>query len=289
MQARVSVDNPRFRSPEAAVGTSSETSPLPGALRRVGVPRAAARVMAACASAAELCPELSLEDGLARATFERIGGNASHFERTELRGSAFRACVVDGLVRDFFARSPGATAVGLWSLLSTRAHRLAEFPWIDVDSPAVAELRRCVLPARPGWQQVSACLCHPTWLESVCERASRQLLFVLDEAVLPLPSTALSQVLDEISRRAPSSCELLLAFDGTTPVRPASPLCRGSALELVTHDAAGAEVLARYPRLRFVDSDGYPGDLGTSVAGVNAVATLHGGVGAPALAHLRLI
>jgi hypothetical protein len=49
------------------------------------------------------------------------------------------------------------------------------------------------------------------------------------------------------------------------------------------------EDIARYPRVRFVDRDAYGGNLGESLAGVNAAATLQTGLGAPAIAHLRVV
>lgn len=96
-------------------------------------------------------------------------------------------------------------------------------------------------------------------------------------------------LLDALSRRARAGSELLIAFDAQTPLRPSLPLRRGAALELVLRDGAGQDGIVRYPRLRFVADDLYPKDLATSVAGVNAVARLHHGIGTPALAHLKLV
>lgn len=257
-------------------------------LRQVGLPRAAARVMAACATAAELCPDLPLGDGLASSAFERLGGNPAHFDAVELRCTAFRAFVVDCLAREFFERTPGGLGVGIWSLLSTRAHRLLEFPWVDVDAPDVARLRQFVLPPRRGWLQLGACLCTPSWLEAIGASRKRKLLLVLDESVLPIAGAALTRFLDQVSTWAPTGSELVLAFDAHSPLRPASPSRGGAALEVVTREG-GAEQVARYPRLRFVDGERYPPEVASSVAGVNALATLGEGRAAPGLAHLRLV
>ena len=94
--------------------------------------------------------------------------------------------------------------------------------------------------------------------------------------------------LDDVSRTVVSGSELVIAFDAHTPLRPAFPLRRSSTLEVLLRKPDGEEI-ARYPRLRFVDGDSYAGDLGESVAGVNAVATLQAGLAAPAIAHLRVI
>ena len=257
-------------------------------LRQIGVPRAAARVLAACAGASELCPELPLRDGLARPAFERLGGNIGHFDESELRCAAFRTFVIDRLARDFFTRTSGALGVAVWPILGTRGHRLHDVPWVDIDSPEVAELRRFVLPERPGRLQLGMCLCRPAWLDLLCGKARRQLLLVLDESVLPVAADSFMRFLDDVSRTVASGSELIVAFDAHTPLRPAFPLRRGSPLEVVVRRPEGEEI-ARYPRLRFVDGDAYAGDLGQSVAGVNAVATLHAGLGAPAIAHLRVV
>lgn len=258
-------------------------------LRQVGVPRAAACVLAACAGAAELCPDLPLGDALSRAAFERLGGSLGQFDESELRGAAFRAFTIDGLARDFFARTQGGLGVGLWPTLGARAHRLGHMPWVDVDTPQLAELRRFVLPARRGWLQLGTCLCHASWIELVCRNPRRKALFVLDESVLPIAPESLTRCLDDISRRAPSGSELIVAFDAAVPLRRCSLLRPDSPLEVVLCGEARGGTLARYPRLRFVDEGEYRGDFGNYLCGVNAIATLRGGVGAPAIAHLRVL
>lgn len=257
-------------------------------MRQVGVPRSAACVLAACAGAAELCPDLPLDDRLSRLAFERLGGSLGQFSETELRGAAFRAVTVDALARDFFARTAGGLGVGIWPTLGARAHRLDQVPWVDIDTPQMAELRRFVLPPRRGWLQLGTCLCHSGWIDLVCRNGWRRALFVLDESVLPITAGSLTRCLDDISRGAPAGSELIVAFDAAVPLRSCTPLRSRSALEVVLRSEQDGDALARYPRLRFVDPDEYRGDFGNYLCGVNAVATLRGGVGAPGLAHLRV-
>ena len=107
--------------------------------------------------------------------------------------------------------------------------------------------------------------------------------------MLPVATERLARCLDAVSRSEPSGSELIVAFEAGTPLRPSSPLRRGSALELVMGGRGPEGTLARYPRLRLVDIDAYAGDVASYLTGVNALATLHRGVGAPALAHLRLL
>lgn len=198
--------------------------------------------------------------------------------------------MVDWLVQHFYARvGPRAVGVGLWSILGTRSHRIGSMPWIDVDAPEVAAFRRELLPERLGWLQIGTCLCNGSWLTAVCGHARRKLLFVLDESILPLRQDALTQFLDDVSRQAQAGSELILAFDAHTPLRPARPLQRSSALELAIPDSSGASTLIRYPRLRFVDEDSYPERTRTSFAGLNAVSRSRHGIDMPALAHLQVV
>lgn len=150
-------------------------------------------------------------------------------------------------------------------------------------------MRLQYLPQREGLVQVGACLCNPNWVDAVSGKAGRRLLLVIDESVLPLPSDTLMNWLDAISARVSSGSELLVAYDAEAPIRPLTALTRGSAVELVVRAADGTCELARYPRLRFVEDELYPEELRTSLAGVNAIAAIHRGIGAPALAHLRVV
>jgi len=252
--------------------TTIESLASAGSLHQIGVPRAAACVLAACAGAADLCPDLPLRDALAGVAFERLGGDLGQFSQTELRSAARRAFQIDELARGFFERTPGGLGVGIWPTLGTRAHRLPNVPWVDFDAPRMADLRRFMLPPRRGWLQLGACACRPHWIDLVCGNPRRRALFVLDESVLPILGDALMRCLDNISRAAPRGSELIVAFDQHVPLRPCAPPRAGSALEVVIRGERGGELLARYPRLRFVASDGHERS-----------------VGAPALAHLRVI
>lgn len=258
-------------------------------LRQMPLPRAAARVLAACARGRSLFVDLPFEDELAEQLAASLGLDLSLFSPEELRPTAFRALVIDRLARHFFERAPDALGVGVCSLLGTRGHRLSAARWVDVDVPEVAGLRRQLLPERPRWVQVGTCMCSAAWVDAVSSRGARQLLIVVDESVLPLPGEALMAWLDAICARVSAGSELLISHDAAAPLRAIPPLGTASASELLIRGDDGTCHVARYPRLRFVDDELYPSDLRTAVAGVNAIASLHRGIGAPALAHLRLV
>lgn len=272
-----------------ATDTPQVPSPALSGLSQLALPRAAVRTLAAAATSAELCPELGLHDPAAARLFTELGGNRSAFGTGELRCAAFRTQVVDQLTENFFERNPRALGVGLWPLLGTRSHRFGSQLWVDVDAPPVADLRRRFLPSRPGWLQQASCLCNAAWVDGLGGGPSRRRLFVMDESVLPLNAEVMMRVLDAISRGGGVGSELIVAFDAHAPLRQVQPFQRKSALELVFASATGAEQLVRYPRLRVVAPDGYGEQLRTSVEGVNAVARLQRGIGAPAFMHLQLV
>jgi O-methyltransferase involved in polyketide biosynthesis len=258
-------------------------------VQQMPLPRAAARVLAACATSRSLFVDLPFHDALAERFAASLGLDFGLFSAEELRATAFRSLVIDRLARFFFERAPDALGVGVCSLLGTRGHRLDGVRWVDVDVPEVAGLRTQLLPERARWVQVGTCMCSAAWVDAVSSRGKRQLLIVLDESVLPLPGETLMGWLDAICERVSPGSELVITHDAAAPLRAVPPLGNASAAELLVRGADGGYQLARYPRLRFVDDELYPGDLRTAVAGVNAIASLHRGIGAPALAHLRLV
>lgn len=260
-------------------------------LSQLALPRSAVRSLAATAQSRELCPELGLDDAHACELFAELGGACTMFSQGELRCAAFRTLVVDQIASDALARKPDAIGVGIWPLLGTRGHRLSAARWIDVDAPPVAELRARFLPSRPGWTQQASCLCSAAWLDPVCAGPEPRRLFVMDESVLPLNGEVMMRVLDAISRRGSAGSEAIIAFDANAPLRPlcSHPQQQRPALELSLRDADGNPQLVRYPRLRVIGAETYPESLRTSVEGINAVARIQGGVGAPAFMHLELV
>lgn len=129
---------------------------------QLSLPRSAVRLLAACATSRELCPELELFDPAAARLFEELGGNRQAFSNGELRCAAFRVAVTDQLVQNFFERQPDALAVGLWPVLGTRSQRLNGTSWLDIDAPPVAQLRRRFLPEQPRLRSSRrACVARP--------------------------------------------------------------------------------------------------------------------------------
>lgn len=247
---------------------------------QLALPRAAVRLLAACAASDRLCPELGLGDETASALFAQLGGSLDSFGRGELRCAAFRAALTDRVARDFFQRHPSGIGVALWPILGTRAHRLGG-RWLELDAPPVAALRERYLPARAGRAQSSSCLCQAAQVGASTGGPGPR-LFVLDESVLPLCAGMMERALDSLCAHAPSGSELLITFDAASWLQPAPGRSQAAlALELVASDH-----VARYPRLRFVDAASYDRDLRESLQGLSAASVLSRGT--PGLAHVRV-
>lgn len=256
----------------------------PASLQALGVPMAAARVLAACACAEQLAAT-PLRDALARRVFEHLGGRLEHFDAVELGRAAFRTMVVDYLVRDYFDRAPDGLGVGVWPVLGTRAHRLTEPQWVDVDAPAVAALRRMLLPERPGWLQLGSCPANVQWLDAVCGKSNRPLLLVLDEGALPLSAGSLARFLEAASCRLPAGSELIVAHEVGMVKIPASGPPR-APVELLLRSPRGVGEVALYPRLRWQSPDTSPEPLRRFL---DAVSLPSGSDHAPGIAHWIVI
>jgi O-methyltransferase involved in polyketide biosynthesis len=253
---------------------------------QLSLPRAAVRLLAACASSRALCPELGVDDAAATRFFAQLGGERSAFTNGELRCAAFRVAVLDQLVEEFFERHPKALAVGLWPVLGTRSQRLKHARWLDVDAAPIAQLRQRFLPEQPRHRQVGSCLCQGAELAA---KSTEPRLIVMDESVLPLSAEVMMRVLDAVSRHAAPGTELVLAHQASARLRPCRPERAHSALELQLPAAAGEHALARYPRLRMVGHDTYSEGLSGSLDALNVVSDLQGGVNAPGLVHVALV
>jgi len=113
-----------------------------------------------------------LGDTLAAETVERIDHDFGRtgITRRSAASVAFRARFLDGWAAEFLTAHPGAVVLHLGCGLDTRGHRLNPPPgitWYDVDYPEVAELRRRLLPERPGHTTIGSSVTDPAWLEQV--------------------------------------------------------------------------------------------------------------------------
>ncbi|MDA0565692.1 class I SAM-dependent methyltransferase [Streptomonospora sp. S1-112] len=99
-------------------------------------------------------PAPYLGDPMPAAVLERLGTDPARLGVGSVvsLATALRSAMLDRAVRAFLSAHPDAVVVELGAGLETRRHRLrpgAGVDWYDVDLPAVAKLRRALLPPEP--------------------------------------------------------------------------------------------------------------------------------------------
>jgi O-methyltransferase involved in polyketide biosynthesis len=142
--------------------------------------------LAARVLARRLFPNHGFADPAAEAIAARLACDLTPFEadRDMLRGLIERSLVLDQLLRDFLNHHPEAQVLSLGSGLSTQFERLdnGQLQWVDVDLPAVAELRRTLFPPHPRRRLVSASVAEAGWTSSLGDL--RGPTFVVAEGLL---------------------------------------------------------------------------------------------------------
>lgn len=132
-------------------------------------------------------------------------------------GVALRARQLDDWTAEFLATHDDATVLHLACGLDTRVHRLApsaRVRWVDVDFPAVLELRERVLPTPPGdYRTIGASVADDGWLDQV--PADRPTAVVFEGLSMYLHEADGRRLVERVTRRFPSG---QLIFDCTGSV-----------------------------------------------------------------------
>ncbi len=174
-----------------------------------------------------LAADLATEVGATRT------GSAS--KRLDDIATLLRGVVFDHWVRAFLDAHPGGTVVELGAGLNTRAERLAgtadgrvDANWVDVDLPAVAELRRELLPSTEG-RLVAGSVLDEDWLDVVRELPAPYLL--VSEVVLTLlPEQGVQRIVFTAGSMLPGATLLTDTVGRTTAshLERSEPLSSGS-------------------------------------------------------------
>lgn len=131
-----------------------------------------------------------LSDPFAADIASVLGAGGAPSNRFDDVATVLRGAVFDHWVREFLDAHPGGTVVELGAGLNTRAERLSggrdgrvDANWVDVDLPAVAELRRELLPGTEG-RLVAGSVLDEDWLDVARGLPAPHLL--VSESVLTL-------------------------------------------------------------------------------------------------------
>jgi len=125
-----------------------------------------------------------------------------------LQGVCLRARVIDEIAQEFLARHPTGTIIELGCGLDSRFERVdnGQVQWIDLDQPAVIELRRAFFVETPRRRFLSGSAFEATWIGEVRAISSGPWLILSEGSTIYAPLEANKDLLRLLSDRLPG-CE----------------------------------------------------------------------------------
>lgn len=252
----------------------------------VGAMRHGLASLLGCARSRARFPDLGFADRDAEELVARIGLHEGLFGDDELRPLVLVAMTLDVALEHRLSQRRGQTVVHLGGGLSTRPLRLRGLAsrWIDVDEPAVAEMKRELFGERPGYRSVACDLGDTRWVDALAEGSPGRLLLVSESGLLEASPGDFHAVLDAVAHRLPRGTELLFAHDRRHPIRPAE---QGPSLLVDRPSGQGERLHIGYPRLRHVPRASHDEDVWMALEGIASLHDLHGGR-LPAITHVAL-
>jgi|GEM_PF-3539308 len=242
--------------------------------------------LVARAVARDRFPWLGFSDPAAEVMVEALDVDVTADEHV-LRRSLVTTILVDSIVRDFFGRHPDGLALAVWGGLCTRFWRIdnGRLRWIDVDAPAIAQFKAPLQPSCERHVVASSCSFEcQGWLACLREARDVPTMIVAQGLRRRVGPTELDRFFVGAAEHLARGVEIVIDYDASAPLRPASLRSGGACLELPLPDGS----VARYPRHRFVDDRTYPAELAHALSGLNGISRLFRGRGMPSLAHLHL-
>ncbi len=240
------------------------------------------------ARAADMFPELGDFDPRAQQMLAELAIDETTLDPRCVRAAVVRTLVIDGLVRDFFARHPDGLAIGLYAGLCTRFFRVDNraLRWVDVDPSDVAAFKVAQgWPSERHWVASACSLTCTCWMDLLSAAPDVPTLLVSENGLRHLPRRDVDLFLTRVSARMPRGTELVVACDRALPLRVSRTDARRARLELAIDGA-----VARYTRLAVVAPEEYPEPLERQVGALNDVSR-HFGVATsmPSVTHARFV
>ena len=124
---------------------------------------------------------------------------------------AIRTQILDEATSSFIRRQPQARIVNLGAGFCTRGVRLGStsLDWIDLDVPALIDLKRQLLPEQPGYRYLARSILDLYWIAEISSAPERPTLFIAEGILQYLPRADVEHLIRELSRRF-SGTEMLL-------------------------------------------------------------------------------
>ena len=182
--------------------------------------------LAARARSRDFCPELAFSDPGAAQLLARLGADVGRFhaDAASMRGCCVRAHWLDRQSLAFAGNRQAALYVNLGAGLDTTRERLsgalpADTLWVDVDLPAVVELKRRHMAESSRYRFLAADVVEDRWLtqlpahdgRAVVVRAEGLLMYLAPEQLAGL----LFRLAEHFQRRAAGT---VLLFDWICPL-----------------------------------------------------------------------
>lgn len=120
---------------------------------------------------------------------------------------AVRAYHYDRLVSRHIASHPQAVVVELGAGLSTRYQRIGSnaYRWLDLDLPAVTDLRRQLDAETERHQFISKSVLDFSWLDAVPEVSSENILFLAEGLLMYLEPREVREIINRLRSRFPGA------------------------------------------------------------------------------------
>jgi O-methyltransferase involved in polyketide biosynthesis len=231
--------------------------------------------------------DLGFSDPCAEALLAKLDVDASAFDEQQLRIATVRTMVVDSIVRHFFERHPDGLAVSVHAGICTRFSRVdnGRLRWLDLDLPAVAELKSELLERSERHTVAPVCgsLACTRWMDLLADAEDLPTIIVAQGALLRACRHQVDTFLTRAAQRMRNASELVFDYDARQPLRRSSRGGMQPSLESRLPDGS----LLRYPRLRLVSGDEYPFELRHELDGLNGASRFFAGRGIPSVAHVR--
>lgn len=154
---------------------------------------------------------------------------------------------IDEIVREFFSKNPDGVGIALQPGLCSRFSRVDNgcLQWVDIDPPALAELKCSVLRTPSRHLIATSCgLSCRGWLDAVDSAHDAPILLVHQGAMKA--AEQLPALFDRLVRRAPARLEYVADYDARAPLLGSSSARPG--LQLVGQDGT----VHAYPRAKLM-------------------------------------
>jgi O-methyltransferase involved in polyketide biosynthesis len=165
-------------------------------------------------------PDLGFTDPTAEAVLSRLDIDPDRFGQhvPTMRGAVIRAQAFDRIVAAFAAAHPGGLAVNLGAGLDTRVDRVTagRLAWADLDLPAVAGLRRRLLPPAASQRLVAGSVTDPAWTQQLGWEPGQPLLLIAEAVLIYLNPAEVHAFLAGLPGQFPAGTEI--AFDYAAPL-----------------------------------------------------------------------